>query len=835
MDEKKLDEKISHLLDDAQTPVTADWEPRVLAALAASPVSRKPSRRLVFGFAGGAALLAILLLLVLISRPADRATKPMAATPGKDRDEAVVRGPAPTPDEKQLAADPKELKRKIARDVVAPAPTGELFAVIAARGEVSDGSGLELKVGDRISAGTTVRTGKGGGLSLVTLQGSEFALDAGSELSVAKNGKSAFLKRGRLYCRNRKHEFGAITTGAGKIELLGTVINARVKNASQVAVTVVEGKVKLANTHGEIVVEAGRQVMFSDGDAPEAGETINPREAIAWYDGRGGVVSDYGDIVYTARGEEDPLTEVWAMGEDGGDKHRVKTYLGAVWLTGPWLAWEPTLLISPNGLCWKYPDLAAGRGDGWEGVSLLGLSPSWWLLNTETGQDSRLELPEDCEPAEPIYPSPEGTMLAFWAARKEEPLEGGNCSRGVYLYDLWTGRLSRLIKAVGYGEIAWSPEGDRLAAEVFVSPERFEQLAVIDINTGASTDFGFQVRDPVFSPEGERMAFIGDFSPGSSRRQGRVFVIDLQPGSQPRPVSPRGEGAQYPQWSPGGDRLLYWVWRNPEGGGMTETSVQVIGSDGSEGKEIYHGVVKASAWATDGEAVYISTQEGILLVAADGSGVIADLGGSSQDRGLAARERRELKRAIAAVREAMLQYALGQWRDYEGRREESRAAYRQAASIFAGLPYRFPRLQFSVSNVLLYADAADALAARPAAEVSEEVCRVHLTHLGALIGHYQEQHNNQAPANLEELAEWAKEKDNIALDGWLIPGKADLESMFRCPEGEAYVYEPSGFGAELEGGELLSCPLHPENILRWQDDGATRRPMGLTYYTERAW
>jgi len=178
---------------------------------------------------------------------------------------------------------------------------------------------------------------------------------------------------------------------------------------------------------------------------------------------------------------------------------------------------------------------------------------------------------------------------------------------------------------------------------------------------------------------------------------------------------------------------------------------------------------------------------------------------------------------------------MGQWLAYEGRMAESRAAFTRSAELFAGLPYRFPRLHFSVSNVLLYADKAAALAARPEAEVQEETCRVHLTHLGALIRHYQEQHDNQAPASLEELAGWAKALDNIALDGWLIPSKADLMPMFRCPEGDSYIYTPL-IGRQPQAGEaLLSCPKHSDNILRWESDGKQWYPGTLSYYTESGW
>jgi prepilin-type processing-associated H-X9-DG protein len=99
-----------------------------------------------------------------------------------------------------------------------------------------------------------------------------------------------------------------------------------------------------------------------------------------------------------------------------------------------------------------------------------------------------------------------------------------------------------------------------------------------------------------------------------------------------------------------------------------------------------------------------------LLVAADGSGVIADLGGNATDSLLTPAERHHTAVASEAIREAVFQYAVGNVRYFEGHTADAKAAFLAAAEIFSGLMWRCPQAGLSANEVLLYADQAAAMA-----------------------------------------------------------------------------------------------------------------------------
>jgi len=141
--------------------------------------------------------------------------------------------------------------------------------------------GLALQVGDRLPAGTVVRTGKHGRLTLLTREGSEFTLNEKSEFALSPDGVSGALRRGEVYCRSRLHEIRRIATPAGEIHLLGTALDAALTQPDTVAVTVVEGKVRLANSHGEAIVEAGRKAVLTTAQAPAGGVPVDPAAEIS--------------------------------------------------------------------------------------------------------------------------------------------------------------------------------------------------------------------------------------------------------------------------------------------------------------------------------------------------------------------------------------------------------------------------------------------------------------------------------------------------------------------------------------------------------------------------
>ena len=801
--------------------------------------ARSGLRRMTFAAVAGAAML-IIALLAWHSLTATQ-VKPPSPQPSNTTPAAIVQKGNSNESKsapQQVNVPPKNQAKNSLEIAAMPGRSATkrpaiaknaepLLVVIAARQPATDNTGHKLVIGDKVFSGATVGTGKKGRLRLITRHGSEFAVAPESVLNISKDGKRAKLIKGRIYCRNRIHEFSEIITTAGKIELLGTTIDAAMKTPKTVAVTVVQGSVRLKNAYGQMLVAAGKQAILSEAAAPEVGSEVNITAELAWYDGRGSIMSDYGDIAYTVRRGDAPITEVWAMNADGSEKRHVLTYLGYTDRTGPWLSGEQSLLIRPCSLSWTFPNFRERLGHGYRGKYVLGRLggdyPREWLLNAATGQDMLLELPEDCTPQDIFSISPDGSLFALSAYTAQGP--------GIYLYELLSGRFGKLYDMPASGDIAWSPDSGMVADTVFISPERYEQLMVVNVRTGQSIDLHIQAQDQVFSPDGTRLAFTADFAE-SPRAKGSVFILPLRAGSKPQRVTPKEEGAQYPKWSPDGRRLQYWIWTVPKDGGPTETRVRVVNTDGSNNHEIYYGEVVKSAWSSDGRNVYLSTPHGVLRVSADHSGVIADLGGKAEDSTFPPRVAAERREAIQAIQEAMFQFAVGQWRAYEGRFEESRTAFMKSSDIFVSLPYNYPHMQFSLSNVLLYVDTAFALADRPTAVISEEICGIHLTHLSALIDRYRRQHNEHYPASLRELIAWAKTLSNILMDHWLNPSVADLNPMLRCPEGDLYEYRPPAGGNPVEGELALRCPRHSKNILSWEESG---RPGTFGGYSEMGW
>jgi hypothetical protein len=240
--------------------------------------------------------------------------------------------------------------------------------------------------------------------------------------------------------------------------------------------------------------------------------------------------------------------------------------------------------------------------------------------------------------------------------------------------------------------------------------------------------------------------------------------------------------------------------------------VSVAAADGSGAWEIYRGViVKAPHWTPSGDGVYVTTKDdGILVVAADGSGGIAALGGTAADSVLPPAQQADTQRAVAAIQEAMFQFSLGVWRGYQGRVQESNGAFHDSAAIFASLPWSYPNADLSVSNVMLYADTAQALGDRPAQAVYTDACQMHLEHIRWLIWAREQKHVPPA-ATLEELLAWGRTQ-HLSLDHWLSTQTDGLRVMLRCPEGGLYTYTVPGSQGEAASA---MCPHHSQHEGNW--------------------
>ena len=125
-------------------------------------------------------------------------------------------------------------------------------------------------------------------------------------------------------------------------------------------------------------------------------------------------------------------------------------------------------------------------------------------------------------------------------------------------------------------------------AEVAVGPElRFEY----PVDTAASF-IAKQIRDPVPSPDGRRLAFTA---------LDRLYVVDL-PSGTPRRVTSQEVGEYFPVWSPDGNSLAYLAWDDRDGSIM-RINLAARGSPAPVRLTPISGYYRQMAWSPDGQRI----------------------------------------------------------------------------------------------------------------------------------------------------------------------------------------------------------------------------------------
>jgi hypothetical protein len=687
--------------------------------------------------------------------------------------------------------------------------------------------GIGLVVGDRLPAGAPVLTGKGGRVALLTRRGSEFTLNENTQLSLGGDRASGALRRGEIYCRSRLHEIRRIATAAGDIHLLGTSLDAAVRNADTVTVTVVQGKVRLANRHGEATVEAGRQAVLTLAQAPSSGVPVSTTAATAWYDGRNRIMSDFGDIVYTVERRDGHFLaqEIWTMHADGSGKRFVKAYVGCIVEVGPWLAGSQWVLVLSYGAKADCLNMDT-RQVVTEGHYPILHGRQAWLLDVETGREVEfLSLPEQYQPYV-VRISPDGSQAVF-AGSYERNKRQGTYGNGPWLYDVQTGAV-REVTGGGRGwDFSWSPDGDAIATSWAENQHVDEAyLRLIDTDSSQAKDLGIRGYHPVFSPDGNRLAYCADYAwVPKGQYENRIYVLDLRT-MQTMPITPVTTRAESASWSPDGKYVAYIenheTYTNPDDGIVLPDYVLcVAAADGSGVKQLYRAknYLRVLSWSEQGDAIYVSTSEGVHRVAPDSSGV-TDLGGTEQDSLLSPEEHRDMDGALADLRDAVYWFTIGMEREDEGKVAECKEAYAKGAAVFAAIPWRRPLAQLSSRQLLLHADAAQAKADRSEADILSTVCYYRLDILGVML-------TDEGPKHGGLPAEWLTAKGWV-MGRWNTP--AWVEQQFAgCPAGGEWVYTPPK-GDPVAGQVMLRCPRHPENKWTWSQpavdlyDAALKHP-----------
>lgn len=181
-------------------------------------------------------------------------------------------------------------------------------------------------------------------------------------------------------------------------------------------------------------------------------------------------------------------------------------------------------------------------------------------------------------------PTPTGTPLQlpnfllgkilFWSDRT------GNAQGSLMLMNpdgsdvaVWTGGPPQWIYRQARHHQEYSADG-RYRVVVSSEQVRNSQLWVVDLTNGARrqlTDFTEITYDPVWSPTGNRIAFVSP-EPGNDE----LFIINSDGSGLTRLTQNDWEWDKYPSWSPDGQQLVFWSNRD------TRTrQIWVMNADGS--------------------------------------------------------------------------------------------------------------------------------------------------------------------------------------------------------------------------------------------------------------
>ncbi len=165
-----------------------------------------------------------------------------------------------------------------------------------------------------------------------------------------------------------------------------------------------------------------------------------------------------------------------------------------------------------------------------------------------------------------MYPSwsPDGTAIAAWHVPRGTSITSVSTQGRLVLVPPLGGAERQLLEWTGAARrISWSPDGRWLAlSPVSVRSARERGITLVSAATGQQIDWAALDKtfaasvDPVFSPDGRRLAYTktrGDFSSD-------VYLVavgaDGKPGGAPTLLPYGGKEASFPVWTPDGRSLL---------------------------------------------------------------------------------------------------------------------------------------------------------------------------------------------------------------------------------------------------------------------------------------
>lgn len=212
-------------------------------------------------------------------------------------------------------------------------------------------------------------------------------------------------------------------------------------------------------------------------------------------------------------------------------------------------------------------------------------------------------------------PSPAAGTIAFSRGKEGKYSD-------IYVAQVDGSNVRRLTRGPGFKyDPDWSPDGRRLLY-------RYEPpvgtgsmpggLVVMRADGGGAVDIarrmGMLAGPASWAPSGKWIAFSG----GRKGERTMGIYVARPNGSGLKRLTPRNLEAQYPAWSPDGEKIAFTYVK------IGAFNVYVMNADGSDAKQLTRGGFDNwPVWSPDSKQIAFNRVEGIWLMSAEGTGARA--------------------------------------------------------------------------------------------------------------------------------------------------------------------------------------------------------------------
>ncbi len=238
-------------------------------------------------------------------------------------------------------------------------------------------------------------------------------------------------------------------------------------------------------------------------------------------------------------------------------------------------------------------------------VAVFVIGATWWM-RAPAGRSGSAALKNTTfqqltdEPGQELYPSlsPDGKTVIY----------AGRASGNWDIYSLRVGGKNpvNLTKdsTADDTQPVFSPDGERIAFRSDRDGGGIFVMGATGENVKRVTDFGY---NPAWSPDGGQIAFASTIANPEARlsSQTQLFTVNITTGEK-HPITPQTGIAVQPNWSPHGYRIAYWaqvqgrlnVWTIPASGGEAARVTNDASVDWNP------------VWSPDGAWLYFASDRG---------------------------------------------------------------------------------------------------------------------------------------------------------------------------------------------------------------------------------